>query len=295
MHQSSKPKFCIFWTIVLIIFCPSSALHAGSSPNRDRQNRLNLRGPIEQANAFEAWLSSHESTWTLCRPKLKGDTIELCDSTLLEAKEIKWLYSLNPKDLVSFIKNKKIGIEVYCKKSGRQTFESFCIPNLKRNQLKQLSDIHGQYLPTENTIVIQSDAYPGSLVHEYMHYLQYQNNRKTNGKIYKRSRMEIEEKLISALDQLILEVKSLEAEGRKKEAIELLKPGVALGSTLAAFGKWQKLIDERNLFLVSTLFVEELGVPEIDRQLAKKNLGFLCNDPQLKDLLKGNPECAESN
>lgn len=83
---------------------------------------------------------------------------------------------------------KKIGMEVYCKESRRKTFESFCVHNQKRKHLKQLSDIHGQYLPNENTIIIQSDAYPGSLVHEYMHYLQYQNSREMNGKVYKRSR-----------------------------------------------------------------------------------------------------------
>ena len=89
-------------------------------------------------------------------------------------------------------------------------------------------------------------------------------------------------------------MKLLEAAGKKKDTIALLKPGAALGSALAAFSKWQKLIDERNLFLVTTLFAKQLGIPEVDQQLAKKNLGFLCKDPQLTELLKSTSECADT-
>ncbi len=190
-----------------------------------------------------------------------------------------------PADLVEFIKNKNIQLEIMCKEDRVTTFKKWCSTNFSRNFFKEVTSLHGQYIPNENTIALASDSNFGSLIHEYMHYLQYQNTNKVFGHIYKKERIDVQNEIIQGFDKILADIQILEKQKNEKAAKPLLKYVLTFSDTLQKFGFWQKLIDERNLFLVYTKFSKELGISSEDVALAKKNLGFLCKDEKIKALL----------
>ena len=243
------------------------------------------KNTLDKSETFLAWLESHKADFAKCTPEKNGAVITLCDQTVINIKEAQKLFEMKPDELVAFIKNEKIKLEILCKSDRGTTFNKWCSSQLSRTIFKEVSSLHGQYIPNENTIAINSDSSLGSLVHEYFHYRQFKNDNKVFGKAYKHDRIEIQNSVVKAFDLLIADVQELEKAKKPNEAKALLKYATGLSDVLMKFGFWQKLIDERNLFLVYVNFQKELGIATEDVGLAKKNIGFLCNDKELKNLL----------
>lgn len=243
------------------------------------------KNTLTKSETFFAWLEGHKADFAKCTPEKNDSKITLCDQTTINIKEAQKLFEMKPEELISFINNQKIKLEILCKSDRGTTFNKWCSAQSNRTFFKEVSSLHGQYIPSENTIAINSDSNRGSLVHEYFHYLQFKNENTVYGKAYKRERVEIQNEVVKAFDLLIADVQALEKAKKTDEAKSLLKYASGLSDVLMKFGFWQKLIDERNLFLVYIKFQKELGVATEDVELAKKNIGFLCQDKDLKSLL----------
>lgn len=245
---------------------------------------------VESAKKFHSWLGQNESYFTSCEPKKNNDHYRLCDGTLVSQKKIIKLFSLTSKELIDEIKSEGIKIEVYCKAGVKKTFKT-CLENIEREGFKKNKDLEGQYKPLENTILLRSHANRGSLIHEYIHYLQYKNTKKVRGKRYKYERVQVEKALVDRMDEIISTVQSLEKKGvSKKQLSHYMEEMILVSTQLKNFAKWQDLIDERNIFLLYKNFGSEFGVRSEDLSLVNKNLNFLCNNPEYKSL-KGKKEC----
>jgi hypothetical protein len=261
------------------------------------QSAPTLKGRIysalKEASAFQVWLGQHREAFLRCRPQRKGSLIELCDKTEVSVKEIGKLLRLSPAALKKELQAKGFKFEVLCKEEAgrRQNFGENCLKESPRKSFQEISSLHGQFLPLEKTILLYSTASTGSLVHEYIHALQFQNERKVFGRRYKAERVQIQQSLDTAFLELIAHIESEEKAGKKeKELAPWLVEAKKLSDALMAFSYWQKLIDERNIFLLYTEFAKEIGVAAEDEALARKNLGFLCRDPVLAQDLR-DPEC----
>jgi hypothetical protein len=226
-----------------------------------------------------------------CRPKEDGNTFVLCDGTIVQKDELRSLFKKAPSDLIKFANLNGITVQVLCKDSKRNHFRSWCVKNEGNAFFKEVTSLHGLYVPNENKIVLHSDAYPGSFIHELLHYRQYMNDRPVFGRVYKAERVKIQNSLVKSMDEIIALVKTLEAQGKIAEAKAWLPLAMELGEQMMAFSIWQKLIDERNLFLLYIDFGKEFGVSVDDVALAKKNINFICADKKMKDILVGG-ECA---
>jgi len=208
--------------------------------------------------------------------------VELCDGTQVKLSELRPLFKMSPAQLASFVLEKKIELRVLCEPKGVSApFASFCRPFPKIGPWKEVTQLHGQFLPLENAIIIRAGAFPGSLVHEYIHAMQFANRNLKRGHVYKQERIRVQKALIDELDLLIAQTKKLEAAGKEPEARKLLPRAIALSDDLLKFGFWQKVIDERNIFFLYSSFGTELGIAARDVELARKNLGFLCADPAM--------------
>lgn len=235
----------------------------------------------QQLKAFHQWLSFHEKEFSRCNLRKEADSIILCDGTKLSVKELQKLFKMTPKQLVDFIHQKKIGLEVFCVKE-KGDFNQWCNPKIKRKMFKKRYYLQGQFLGRENTILLRGNAYKGSLIHEYIHSLQYHNAQKIYGKRYKFKRTNLEGKAIERMDEIILAAKKGEAKLKKEGKLaHLLKEMVALSQGVQKFSKWQDLIDERGIFLLYLRFGKLLGVSQQDMQLARKNMGFICKREDL--------------
>ena len=243
------------------------------------------KNTLDKSDIFLAWLEGHKAEFAKCIPEKNETTVTLCDRTEINIKDAQKLFEMKPEELIAFINTEKIKLEILCKSDRSPTFNKWCSSQLNRAFFKEVSSLHGQYIPNENTIAINSDSNPGSLVHEYFHYRQFKNKNKVFGKVYKHDRIEIQNSVVKAFDLLIADVQELEKAKKPNEAKALLKYATGLSDVLMKFGFWQKLIDERNLFLVYVNFQKDLGIAAEDVGLAKKNIGFLCNDKELKNLL----------
>lgn len=240
---------------------------------------------LDHAKSFLSWLEEHKNDFAACEPKKIENNIRLCDGTEIEIKDIRKLFKLKPGELIDYIKMQNIKLEILCKNDRGETFKSWCSTTINRNFFKEVSSLHGQYIPNENTIALYSDSNFGSLIHEYLHYRQFQNNNKIYSHIYKKERIQTQNEIIKSFDLLIADVQQFEKEKKTAEAKALLKYAGEFSDLLMKFGFWQKLIDERNLFLSFIKFRKELGVPDEDVQLAEKNMTFLCHDKALSALL----------
>jgi hypothetical protein len=240
---------------------------------------------IKKAEQFLSWLNDHKKEFAGCSPQTKQDQIQLCDGTKFSVSEFKSLFKMTPEELISYVKKQNIKIEIYCKEGNKNTFKNWCLTNNNRKFFKEVTSLHGQYLPNENTIALHSDSNLGSLIHEYLHYMQYQNKNPVYEHIYKQERIEIQNDIVKAFDVLIEEVQSLEKQKKTEELKPLIKYATTFSSLLMKFGFWQKLIDERNLFLTYIKYSKEFNIADEDIALAKKNMGFLCHDKELKDIL----------
>lgn len=277
---------CKLSLTLLLILLPHAAFSATNTElkNADKANT--------DANVFLSWLDSEKTYFSKCNPEDKGETIDLCDGTTLNKNEIKSLFQKSPADLIAFIKKQGIGLEILCKESAINKFQTWCKANVNRKYFKEVSSIHGQYLPNENAIVIHSDAYLGSMVHEYLHYLQFRNSNKIHGHTYKEDRVNIQNRLLKSMDALIATVQKMEKKGEKQKLKPYLNAAIEITNTMMKFSFWQQLIDERSLFRLYIKFQKELGISKEDVALAEKNMAFICKDPKLNTILEAS-ECSQ--
>jgi hypothetical protein len=257
-----------------------------------------------EVKTFQKWLGQQNEKMGSCLPKKAGEVYKLCDQTEVSKKELASLFSMTAKDLISFLRSKDIKIEIYCNESSENgslkthTFSTFCKENTKRKSFKKSSLLQGQYLGRENTILLHSHALKGSLIHEYIHYLQFQNKKLLHNKRYKYERVQLESKIIKEMDQIIIDVQNEEAKKNRKQAYDKSKIGLglkrmlSLSEGLKKFSFWQDLIDERNIFQLYLLFGHEFNVSAADISLAKKNMRHICGRSKIRRWLpKG--QCKE--
>lgn len=200
-------------------------------------------------------------------------------------------------DLLKWINKKGIKTKILCdpSKGTIDRFKDRCTVEMGERVFQSVTSLHGKYSPEENTIFIRSSASQGSLIHEYLHSLQSSNQNKIFGKKYKRERNLIQQKLVKFMDEITAEIQILERHNSKNVTLiqAKLKEFMLASEMLRNFGNWQDLIDERNLFLLYIQFGKEFGAEPEDIELAKKNMGFICNNPKLKTALPFE-ECSQS-
>ena len=218
---------------------------------------------------FFNWLNDHKEEFIQCVPKQEEGHYRLCDNTIIDKELIKSLFKKTPEELYQYITNEKIKIIVYCKNKAKSNFARYCIePNSNK-----MDKLHGKFLPEENTILLQSDASKGDLIHEFIHYLQFKNSNLVHGKRYKAERVEIQKVLVEKMDEAIEKSKLAKSQ---QEIIPLVQSVKEASNQLVQFSYWQDIIDERNIFLLYLNYGHEFGVAEEDLALAKKNMGFIC-------------------
>jgi hypothetical protein len=232
---------------------------------------------LKQAQEFYTWLHAHESQFLACKIQKERGSYKLCDGTEVFEKDLGELFKLSPQELVKRLTKRGLHLEILCDSpSAAKTFSSVCVSKSNRKMFKEMSALHGQYLPEEKTILIRSSALKGSLIHEYVHHLQSENKSLLYGKIYKQEKNRLRTELTAEMDRLILEVQALETEGKKEKLAPKLKEFMTLSDLMNKLGPWQDLIDEREIFLLYINYGKDFGVSEDDVALAKKNMGFIC-------------------
>ena len=157
-----------------------------------------FKNTLEKAQTFLLWLESHKDDFAKCSPMKKENTLVFCDGTDVKLTEIQKLFKLQPAKLVDFIKSEKIKLEIFCKDEKGLTFKDWCSTTQNRNFFKEVTSLHGQYIPAENTIALNSDSSRGSLIHEYLHYRQFKNENSIYGHIYKRERIDIQKEILQS-------------------------------------------------------------------------------------------------
>ncbi|NOT80429.1 MAG: tetratricopeptide repeat protein [Bacteriovoracaceae bacterium] len=231
---------------------------------------------IEQSKTFLVWLESHRADIEKCTPTIVSNGYQLCDNTFINKELLIKLYKMTAEELVNFIKSENISIKVFCMPDNKLgNFQKFCIPN-EQNEAQKNAKLQGQFHPDTNTIDIQSDAYIGSLIHEYIHYLQYKNENIFFGKRYKFERAQIQQALIKLMDTSTIEVEKYLKEKDDANAKIHVAKVLQASEQLMQYSPWQDLIDERNIFLLYKNLGQEFGVSDEDIALATKNMGFIC-------------------
>jgi hypothetical protein len=244
----------------------------------------------KEAEGFLSWLSSHEKDFATCSPQRKESRVVLCEGTSIELEELKKLFRMKPKEWIDFIRSKDLQVEIMCRNSGANLFQAWCDPKVNKTFFKEVTSLHGQFVPESKTILLQSDASIGSMAHEYLHSLQFANKNSVFGKVYKSERVRIQKELIASFDEIIAQVKLIEKKHQdpkqaEAEAKPFLMAALKVGDAMTRFSHWQKLIDERNLFLLYIHFGKELGVSPDDIALAQKNISFICKDESIRKLV----------
>lgn len=288
-----KKEIISILCVCVISFCVRASNQNFNEVEKENLQKLEdkFQQNIKKAQNFIDWLEENKNNFASCKPKLiknnklNENFIELCDGTQADFKLIKTLFAMSPKSLVEFIRKEKINLEIMCKSENENVFKDWCSTKYNRSFFKEVTSLHGQYIPEENTIALNSDSHVGSLIHEYFHYLQYINTNQKFGRIYKNERIEIQNELAVNFDLLISKIRQLEKEKKIEDIKKLLPYANQFSGLLMKFGFWQKLIDERNIFLTFKIFENELKVQKKDIDLALKNIGFLCADKELSPLL----------
>ncbi len=243
----------------------------------------------ESFENFEEWLKDNQGKFARCRPTFDGNEYTLCDQTKIEKAELLKLFRMAPEQLLLYLnKDKKIKIERPCTQDNSRPF---CVPPQARSMFAEMKALHGQFLPLENTILIHDQATTGSIVHEYLHFLQFNNPNMVWGKRYKSERIQIQKELLQKLDSLIIQTQAIEKDpnANKAQLKPLLDEAVAISLKIKSFSLWQDLIDERNLFLLYLQFGKDFGASAQDLALARKNMGFICKRKDINPLI--NEEC----
>ncbi len=243
----------------------------------------------QKAEEFFAWLNKNEKQFIECKIQKNDDVITLCDHTKVSYKELKDLFTKSAEDITTELKKKDITVDVICHgetsvKENNQT----CITDTSNKTFKNVSSLHGLYLPDEKRILIRSNATPGTLIHEYIHHLQSINTEKIAGRIYKSEKNKLRQEIQKDLDALIAEVTQLEKSGNSAKAKEKVNQFMKTNNYMFNFSKWQDLIDERSLFLLFKKFEKDFQISEADMQLVNKNIKFICDR---KDYLEKLAEC----
>jgi hypothetical protein len=277
-------KFLSTFAFLILMACSTSQPPAGREPASTKA--------LERAVEFFSWLEKNSFEFGNCVPSKKNGSYELCDKTLVSAAEIKELFKKTPKDLVYWLRGKGFKVEILCDSSLQEnTFKDLCQITSERKIFKELNSLHGQYLPAEKAILIRSTASTGSLIHEYIHSLQARNEHKVFGRKYKKERIEIQNQIVQFMDSEIALIGDLEKQGKTSEAKSRLKPFALASEAMQGFAPWQDLIDERSIFLLYIIYGNEFGAGADDIALAKRNMGYICNNPKLRPILKGQ-QCA---
>jgi tetratricopeptide (TPR) repeat protein len=230
---------------------------------------LSVSGWGQNPSEFFDWLNQHKQDFIQCAPKLEGDHYRLCDNTIVKKELIKSLFKKTPEELHKFITGQRIRIKVYCQSKTKGNFAKYCV----KPDSNKLDKLHGKFIPEENTILLQSDATRGDLIHEFIHYLQYQNSHLVYGRRYKAERVDLQKTLIKKMDDAIEKSKSAKSQ---QEILPLVQSVKEASAQLVHFSYWQDLIDEKNIFLLYLNYGHELGVEQGDLALARKNMGFIC-------------------
>jgi hypothetical protein len=242
---------------------------------------------FDDALAFFKWLEGHVDDFGHCKVDKAGDAgYRLCDGTEVDGAEVKKLLKLAPDKLVGELKAKGLKLDVLCeaKTPSPAPFHAFCSQGLDHKIFAQTTALHGEYLPGEKRILLREGSSVGTAVHEYLHSLEEANTNPIYGKVYKKERLAVQAALTRVMDDKIKEVHELEKGGKAAGGnLQLvLKEFTTASDLMRAMARWQDFIDERGLFLLYLRHGKELGVSEADRALAKKNMGFICKNPQLK-------------
>ncbi len=262
-----------------------------STPAQAEPAETEAKTAITRSQAFQRWLSEHESKLASCRPKQTRASIHLCDGTEISIPEIQKLFDFTSDKLVAYLKSQKLKVEILCSQKEPGEFHSICKDETSKKTFQAFGFLHGQFDATTSTIFLRSDASRGSLIHEYLHFKQTKNRIPVFGKIYKKKRFEVEQALNHAFDLLLREVQKAEQTGDIRQVSALIPIAQLLTQEIASYAKWQMLIDERNLFLAYLQFQSSLHVPAPDVALAKKNMAFICEDPRTRSALIDSPEC----
>ena len=231
---------------------------------------------IEESKNFLVWLESHRGDIEKCTPVKVSNGYQLCDNTFISKEQLVKLNKMTAEEVVHFIKNENISLKVFCKPdSNMGNFQKYCIKN-EQNAAQKNAKLQGQFHPETNTIEIQSDAYIGSLIHEYIHYLQYKNENLVFGKRYKFERAQIQQALIKLMDSSTIEVEKYLKEKDDANAKMHIAKVLQASEQLMQYSRWQDLIDEKNIFLLYQNLGHEFGIRDEDIALANKNIGFIC-------------------
>jgi hypothetical protein len=253
-----------------------------------------VKATIAKSSAFKSWLTEHEATFAQCRPELKQGSIKLCDGTNIPVAETQKLFKMEAKQLVDYAKSKKIKVEVLCSEHASGELQQVCKKTVSKKTFQQFGFLHGQFDPKTETIFLRSDASKGSLIHELLHHKQFKNRTPILGRVYKKERLKIESALNQAFDLVLKEVQKAEGNGDIKLAAAMIPIAQEITSEIASYAKWQMLIDEWNIFLIYKIYHLNLGIPETDIELAKKNIAFICRDSRTSTLLKSSQDCADA-
>lgn len=250
-----------------------------------------LEAVLKKGEAFFQWLNKNEAFFIQCKIEKSTEQIKLCDGTLVSYEELKTLFSLHSADLLKFIQAKGVEVDIICdtnKKTGDFKL-SKCFDESSDNTFKKVTTLHGLYVDEAKKIFIRSSATKGTLIHEYLHFLQSKNTQKIDGHIYKQEKNDLKKEMNTQLDLLESEVKLAE----KNKQPEVLKAKIAefmkVNDLMLAFSKWQDLIDERSLFLLFVKYEKDFQIPKEDMDLVRKNLNFICKRKDYKSAL---PECS---
>lgn len=246
---------------------------------------------LQKGHSFFQWLDKNEDQFINCKIEKKADQIQLCDGVLVSYSEIKSLFSLKPDELLNTIKAKGLLVEIICsvEKNNGDFVKTDCVAESSNKIFKKVSSLHGLFVAEDNKIFIRSSATKGTLIHEYLHFLQSKNTQKIDGRNYRLSKLDLKNQINSELDRIEAEVKMAE----KNKQSDVLKVKIAefmkVNDLMLAFSKWQDLIDERSLFLLYVKYEKDFQIPKEDMDLVHKNLNFVCKRKDFKSAL---PECS---
>lgn len=237
---------------------------------------------LNRTDSFFKWLEENKLKFESCELKSNKNLITLCDGTIVDKEELKSMFKLSPEKLLEEINSKKVKVEILCDETSQlKTFKQ-CETKSNRNLFKNVTSLHGMHLPLEKVILIRSTTSPGSLIHEWIHFLQSSNSKPIYGRIYKKERNEIQNCLTKIMDTNISIIEKLEKTGKKNEIAKHLQSFMEAQSRLTKFSPWQDLIDERSIFVLYLKYGKDIGIPESDIELARKNMGFVCNRNEIK-------------
>ena len=253
-----------------------------------------VESPLNYSQFFK-WLEKNKTRFENCKVKKTGANYILCDNTTVPSQLLKDLFSLSPKKLIAKIRAEGVGVEVLCrgleKERSKQVFGPFCQKATSYPDFDKRDKLEGLYKPQTKTILLASDALKGSLVHEYIHHLQFINPHKIYGHAYKSTRHNIQYGIEKEMDAIVKKSQILARQkGGAKKLTPLLNKMQGLTTKMMGFSFWQDLIDERGIFLLYINFGHEFGATKADIKLARKNMGFICSRKDIGAKLPA-PQC----